>query len=972
LGAEIGRGGMGAVLAGRDPALDRPLAVKVLLPGRAGDADLERRFLAEAQICGRLQHPGVVPVYDVGCLADGRPFFTMKLVKGRTLADLLAERKSPDDDLPRLAAVFEQVCQAVAYAHSRGVIHRDLKPANVMVGEFGEVQVMDWGLAKVLQSGAPTPSAPSSPPASTIHTVRTADPGGGSQAGTVVGTPAYMAPEQALGLAERVDARADVFGLGAVLCEILTGAPPYRGRGGADLLLAARADLADAFARLDGCGADAELVRLTKHCLDPDPGQRPADAGAAAEAVTAYRRSVEERLRQAELANAAAGARAAEERKKRRWRRALVVTVVAALGSFGAIGWWVWQRQAEADRKASETALLATADLQEAADSLARGDDARAREALERADGRLAGGGPAQLRKRVEELRDDLAFVTELEEARMKLLEITKESTVWYWAGADGAYARAFAVRGLDVTGPGAADAAERIGRSPVKARVVTALDAWANLKRLAESGGWKELLAAAGRSDDSGNPARRRLREAASQGDAGRLLALAADPGVADWPAADAALLAGALLAANERGAAERVLRAARVRHAGDFWLNASLGEMLGRSSPAHRDEAIGFLRAAAAARPRAAAAHNELGVLLADQGQEAEAEAEQEYREALRITPDFPWAHNNLGLLLMRQGLAAKAEEKYRQKLAEAVKEFHEALRLNPDYPEAHYNLGLLLAITGPLAEAEKEFREALRLKPDFPEAHNNLGNLLSRQGRAAEAEAEYREALRLKHDYADAHDSLGFLLRDQGRFGEALDEWSRARELGWTVPEEWFQDCRRLIELDALLPAVLSGAAAPADADAALGFVRMCRYTRRYAAAARLLAAAMDAAPEAANDPRTGARYNAACYAARAVAGQGIDAPADDGARARLRAQALGWLRADLTVWTKQAGSWFPAVRAEALQALNHWREDADLAGVRDADALDQLPAGERAEWRQLWADVDSLLQKAGGGK
>src|SRR5262249_20823383 len=142
---EIGRGGMGAVLRGRDPALGRDLAIKVLLTGCQGNADALRRFHEEAQIGGQLQHPGLVPVYELGAGGDGRPFFAMKLIDGQTLATLLQGRKSTADDLPRLLTVFEQVCQALAYAHARGVIHRDLKPSNVMVGAFCEVQVMDWG-----------------------------------------------------------------------------------------------------------------------------------------------------------------------------------------------------------------------------------------------------------------------------------------------------------------------------------------------------------------------------------------------------------------------------------------------------------------------------------------------------------------------------------------------------------------------------------------------------------------------------------------------------------------------------------------------------------------------------------------------------------------------------------------------------------------------------------------------------------
>src|SRR5262249_41422253 len=136
---EIGRGGMGAVLRGRDPELDRELAIKVLLEQHHDRPELERRFVAEARIAARLQHPGFVPADAVGRFAAPRPYFAMKLVEGRTLADMLAERKDPAQDLPRFLGIFEQVCQALAYAHSRSVIHRDLKPDNVMVGAFGEV-----------------------------------------------------------------------------------------------------------------------------------------------------------------------------------------------------------------------------------------------------------------------------------------------------------------------------------------------------------------------------------------------------------------------------------------------------------------------------------------------------------------------------------------------------------------------------------------------------------------------------------------------------------------------------------------------------------------------------------------------------------------------------------------------------------------------------------------------------------------
>jgi serine/threonine protein kinase len=150
LGPEIARGGMGAVYRATDTAFAREVAVKVLLDKYAPTSGTARRFHDEARITGQLQHPNIPAVHDLGTLPDGRPFLAMKLIKGETLDDLLKARTGPADDRGRFVAVFEQVCQAVAYAHAHKVIHRDLKPGNVMVGAFGEVQVMDWGLAKVL------------------------------------------------------------------------------------------------------------------------------------------------------------------------------------------------------------------------------------------------------------------------------------------------------------------------------------------------------------------------------------------------------------------------------------------------------------------------------------------------------------------------------------------------------------------------------------------------------------------------------------------------------------------------------------------------------------------------------------------------------------------------------------------------------------------------------------------------------
>jgi serine/threonine protein kinase len=213
---KIAQGGMASVYVAKDRELDRPVALKVLCDPPA-DPQAERRLANEARIIARLEHPGIVPVHDSGVLPDGRVYYAMKLVRGQRL-DAYGNRSTAQSDL---LSIFEKICQAVAFAHAHGVIHRDLKPQNIMVGSFGEVLVMDWGVAKVRGETALTTSAPSTSQAMA---------GVGSQAntahGTILGTPGYMAPEQAQGDVERIDARTDVFALGAILYFLLTGQPP--------------------------------------------------------------------------------------------------------------------------------------------------------------------------------------------------------------------------------------------------------------------------------------------------------------------------------------------------------------------------------------------------------------------------------------------------------------------------------------------------------------------------------------------------------------------------------------------------------------------------------------------------------------------------------------------------------------------------------------------------------------------------
>jgi len=328
---EIARGGMGAVLKGRDTDLNRDLAIKVLLERFADDPAVLSRFVEEAQIGGQLQHPGIVPVYELGQFNDQRPFFAMRLVKGRTLAELLDERESLTTDLPRFLKIFEQICETMAYAHSKGVIHRDLKPLNVMVGAFGEVQIVDWGLAKVLGQ---QDSRPTSTQVSMIQTKRSDQGSDLTVHGALLGTPPFMPPEQARGDLDQLDERADVFALGSILCQILTGRPAYTGRSTQELVTKAIvADLDDARDRLTSCGAKLELIEIARSCLRKIAKDRPRNASDVARLMTSYLAGVQERLRKAEIAQVEADQRATAEKARRKFVAAIAgILVFAACG----------------------------------------------------------------------------------------------------------------------------------------------------------------------------------------------------------------------------------------------------------------------------------------------------------------------------------------------------------------------------------------------------------------------------------------------------------------------------------------------------------------------------------------------------------------------------------------------------------------------------------------------------------------
>jgi tRNA A-37 threonylcarbamoyl transferase component Bud32/tetratricopeptide (TPR) repeat protein len=318
-------GGMGVIWRARDLQLGCDVAIKVMKAKFAGTRWV-RYFFAEARITAQLAHPSIVPVRAMGRLADGRPFFTMKLVEGQSLAEKLHAEPDVKSRRTEMLLVFASVCQALAFAHRKGVIHRDPTPSNVMVGEHGEVQVMDWGVAKYLAETDAMPSEVA------LLCGAQDECNESTGFGQVLGKWAYMPPEQANGKIKEVDRRSDVFALGAMLCEILTGRPPYVGPTREDVIRqACNSELADAYAALAKCGADRELIALAYACLSAMPDDRPEDASKVEKRLTDYLTSVEERLRKAKLA-----------RQRMLW---VTVGLASTLVALLAASLFAWQAQ---------------------------------------------------------------------------------------------------------------------------------------------------------------------------------------------------------------------------------------------------------------------------------------------------------------------------------------------------------------------------------------------------------------------------------------------------------------------------------------------------------------------------------------------------------------------------------------------------------------------------------------------------
>jgi serine/threonine protein kinase/tetratricopeptide (TPR) repeat protein len=772
---QIGEGGCGVVyMAEQEEPVRRRVALKVIKLGM-DTKQVIARFEAERQALALMDHPNIARVLDAGATATGRPYFVMELVRGTKITEFCDQKELPTQERLDL---FLQACSAIQHAHQKGIIHRDIKPSNILVTVVDGVpvpKVIDFGIAKATNNQQLTDK-----------TVFTAFE-------QFIGTPAYMSPEQAELSGVDIDTRTDIYSLGVVLYELLTGSPPFDQKE----LLAAGLD---------------EMRRIIRETEPPRPSNRLSTMAAAALTSTAHHRHTEpprlvhqvrgdldwivmkalekDRGRRYETANGfaldvqrylanepvTASPPSTVYRLRKFVKRHKGGVAVAGLVMFflvlagSGIGWAIRERSARHSRVSGKVALV----LAEVDQLLREQKWAEALLAARRAGAVVEGGeADAATEQRVRELLKDLEFVGRLEQIRMK-------RSAWIdgefdLAGPNLEYEQSFRDYGVDAVTLPVETAIERLkARQPFAVPLAAALDGWAGARsRLKNDAASAKRLVAVARGIDP-EPLRDKVRStwgkpASEVGDELQRLAETID--IRAQHPATILMLEGKLTQVKRLDAALHLSRSAQNAFPSDFFLNYDLAQQLAEKKD--YEGAVRFYTAAVAIRPHAVAARNNLGIALSNQERLDEAIAC--YRKAIDIDPNFAVAYCNLGVALGKQGKVDEQEAAYRK-----------AIDLDPKYAPAYRNLGYLLALQNKLDDAVSAYRKSIELDPKKPVTYLDLGFALFNLGKRKEAIAAYRKSIGLDPGYALAYGYLADALKADKKLNEAVAAYRKAIEL------------------------------------------------------------------------------------------------------------------------------------------------------------------------------------------
>lgn len=1002
---EIARGGVGIIYQVRERNLGRDLALKVLQARHEDSPQLILRFIEEAQIASQLQHPGVVPIHELG-EHDGLPYFTMKLVRGRTLAALLDERESPSERRSYFVEIFQKIVETLAYAHARGVIHRDTKPANIMVGAFGEVQVMDWGFAKVLAE-RPTPEVdhrrtrgsvdprPDSEPEprsadrdeggeiETLRTTNSTSAPSDSLAGSVLGTPSYMGPEQARGWVDQLDERADVFGLGAILCEILTGEPPFVGESASEIHARAReANMEPVYRRLAASGADPELIRLATSCLSVEPRQRPRHAGLIAREVRTYVASLEHRAKAAELDAAGARVRADEAHKRRRLATATAFSI-ATLILVCAGGWIFLDRESRKHREAIASDIRKSLrHARELRDQAWSGDASKwelaltvAREAEDRA---IETGDPALIEE-VRGLVNDIAEVAEQESRVHDMLERLERANSQAGVPEDREllrssriedveqeFASAFREFGIDVASLEPAGAALQIRESGISEGILAALDRWAaaRLSSRSPSGDGRELLRIAQLADSS--EPRTILRKWVIEHDRDAIREFVRSNAYLEPATATLLLLAAALAepgeerqrALEDAGLIEALYLRAHELSPDDFAINFEFAEFMRLCVPPRWEESLPYYAAAVALRPDSVPART--GWARALSRTDRTAASQRAFDEAIRRSPRSAAAYTSFGNEMFRA-----------KRYDEALEYFDRAIAVDPTAVIPRDRRASLFRGLERWREATEAYTDLVTLAPDHQWGWFWLGVCAQRWGDTQLSENAYREAIRRYPDFAHAHCNLAFILVETGHpylAAESLELGSRLGRDDW----KWAHDTKQWLDLVQDVVSIQKRLDAPylnarQRAEIALEAARLCEPNFK-GQCVRYYELARDLMPQERFPEVRAFRYQAVRAAAsKGRLPRGAGTPSGDDAAA-YRSKAATWLR-ELLDEATLAWRLGETDRDGFIARVQEWRSDPDLRTIRNPRFLGQIPDEERSAYESLWRDVELALAEAG---